>query len=223
MEQTTAEESTTQKKVSNQAFYGDIVELTDAELSLDNISTGEITENTEARKINIEYPVINSDSEDYKEVNALIKKCVEDANGYYCNLVLSEMQVSCTYEVIYYTDKYISIVFDAMFSSIEFAHPTSYCYGVTIDLENAKVVSLVDMGLELTNIEKRAQDGEYTIESGGFFLMSDDEKLETIGYVLDDVQSDYKGAFYRDAEGIYMVIDGISHAIGDYSIIRFAD
>ncbi len=215
-EETTSDESPTDNSTTDQPTL-------DENAFLDMIQSATISETEGILTLEIEYPTIVGDSDTYKAVNELIEQCARNATDIDYDDDLESVDISCEYEVVYFTDQYISVKFDILFSPMVAAHPTSICYGVTIDIEQAKVLTLADMGLTVEQLKKRAQDGLYKVIYGGLEIASEEEKLKYIGYVLDDTQSNYEGVFYRDADKIYMIVDGIGHGAGDYSILEFAD
>ena len=223
-EEPTTDGLTTDKVYLNPAIHGSISELTGTELFRDVITTATTTETEGILTLKLEYPVIAGDTDGYKSVNELIERCARSATDiYYDKENLESIEISCKYDVIYFTDKYISIKFNILYAPIAVAHPTSICYGVTIDIEQAKVINLTDMGVTIEQIEKRAQDGLYDVIYGGLMLQSAEENMEYIDDVLDAKTSDYEGIFYRDADKIYMIVDGIGHGGGDFSILEFED
>lgn len=167
-------------EVTTEVTNNKIIKLYNEQLSLETISKGKIVETTQNKNICIEYPAIDGNSEKFDSVNALIKKCAEDANSFYYDESLADINITCTYEITYYTGKHITILFDTLFSARDIAHPTSYSYGVTIDIENARVLDFEDMGLTLADVEARIEDNDYSIEYGGMKIMSDVEASDTV-------------------------------------------
>lgn len=223
-EKPTTEDSATDKVSLDAAIHGSITDLTGAALSEDIITTAATTETEGILTLKLEYPVIAGDTDKYKSVNELIERCARSATDiYYDEENLESIEISCKYDIIYFTDKYISIKFNILYAPMVVAHPTSICYGVTIDIEQAKVITLADMGVTIEQMEKRAQDGLYDVIYGGLMLQSAEENMEYIDDVLDAKTSDYEGIFYRDADKIYMIVDGIGHGGGDFSILEFED
>lgn len=224
LEEPTSDGLATDKVYLDTTIHGSISELIDTEFSRDIITTATTIETEGILTLKLEYPVITGDTDRYKSVNELIERCARSAtNIYYDEENLESIEIACKYDIIYFTDKYISIKFNILYAPMIVAHPTSICYGVTIDIEQAKVITLADMGVTIEQMEKRAQDGLYDVIYGGLMLQSAEENMEYIDDVLDAKTSDYEGIFYRDADKIYMIVDGIGHGGGDFSILEFED
>ncbi len=186
-EEATQDKSTTKETTTDQP-------TSDRNASLDIIQPATISETEGILTLEIEYPTIVGDSDTYKAVNELIEQCARSATAIDYDEDLESVDISCEYEVVYFTDQYVSVKFDILFSPMVAAHPTSICYGVTIDIELAKVLTLADMGLTVEQVKKRAQDGLYKVIYGGLEIASEEEKLKYIG-----------------------------HGAGDYAILEFVD
>lgn len=176
------------------------------------------------KKINIKirYPILEDES---KKVNEIIKK-----RFLISPQILEEFDNAdwdMDYEIISYTDKYLSVSVKGIF--IHNSSPTNIYYTVNIDLANQKIISLMDIASDTKSIVKSIYEYE----------PKDEVQTEALKYIKENYSYDdlYKLisnadimqenplecgdiAFSAFSENNIYISVPVIHVLGDYMIFN---
>jgi len=90
----------------------------------------------------IKYPVLNSNEIDLRYVNELIK---EKAISVFNTDEEYEQYIDIDYEIAFYNNEFISIIFKGLANTNLSAHPTNIFYTLNIDIEKGSIIKLTDI------------------------------------------------------------------------------
>jgi hypothetical protein len=180
------------------------------------------------RHVRIEYPqIVHAESHDFEAINRVNALILDGAKNDYENvyqtLGLSNVR---EYRITRSDAYYLSIVFTGMPYVKETAHPTSECFAVTIDLKKQEICNLASFAPDYDKISDMITEGRYEVENGEFLTF---DAYQISAHM--EREWGYKGVepsahmddYFLDGERGLAIINRLSHASGDYSIIKFAD
>ena len=169
----------------------------------------------------LEYPVFNSESDQYDKVNTLlvdeIKKLTE--LPYVAKEFEGRFYYTGRYEIFEQSSDVISLCYVISIFHEHAASPFVCCYGLTVDIETAEMIALSayveDINKSLTEIEK----GNYTVSYGAFSVQSSDEvKIEVEKAFSECELSKSYNSFYIDDGNVCFIVNDVVGS--DYSVIR---
>ena len=169
----------------------------------------------------LEYPVLNSESDQYDKVNTLlideIKKLTE--LPYIAKEFEGRFYYTGRYKIFEQSSDVISLCYVMSVFYEHAANPTDYCYGLTVDIETAELIALSayveDINTSLTEIEK----GNYTVSYGVFSYHSHDEVKDEVEKVVSECElnKSYNNFYIDDGNVCFIVNDVVG---SEYSVIR---
>ena len=187
----------------------------------------------ERYNIFIRYPELQSDflNLNSRKINEMIKiEALKKANEYEQDVEdeydLGHIELEINYEIKYFSESYISIIFQGLFSARRAAHPTSLFYTLNIDLKNTKRIRLEDM----TNIDKsfvkhfrkvikNIQKTKSYPAAYEYFADIPNEELLKYLKSSDDLENHCETFSYFTDKKICVVYT-VPHPIGDYTIVK---
>lgn len=188
----------------------------------DKIFTDTSHENS---KVVVNYPQIKNDKQE--KINKLIKEFAENiaTETYGEDYINLSLDVS-NYNIVYYKNNLLSIVFEAFGYVSTAAHPNSFFSSINIDLKTASIISFSDLYsindevIEIINNNFHEQFLPKKIEEWG--IDEDDELYETykndLGFTRpNNLQNTIwdKKRFYFSENSIF-ISAGLPYAIGDH-------
>lgn len=179
----------------------------------------------ENSKVVIRYPQIDDDS--LEDINKLIKKFAENiaSEMYGEDYINLSLDVS-TYEITYYKNNLLSIVFEANGYVSTAASPNSFLRAINIDLETASIISLSDIYsidddfAEVVDINFHEQFLPKKLKEWGINKDHElyDKYKKDLAFVgpcnLQGTLLDKKRFYF--SENTLVICAGVEHAIGDY-------
>ena len=194
-------------------------ETTTEEMTTEKIpdeTAGAIDNDTSTFGVDMEYPTINDDV-----IDKLIVDCINEFDIMNRDLMdtVASYYVSGNYEIIWHTEDIFSVKIVASTYVHGYAHPSDYCYGLTINLNDANVVMLDEIIPSVEYIIDAVNNGNFKAEYGSLAYMTEVEIIEEIKQVFNNDDFDtYKYNFYIDDKYVYVIIDDI--IASDYGIIK---
>ena len=169
----------------------------------------------------LEYPVLNSETNQYDKVNSLlideIKKLTE--LPYVAKEFEGRFYYTGRYEIFEQSSDVISLCYVISIFHEHAASPFDCCYGLTVDIETAELVALSayveDINTSLMEIEK----GNYTVSYGVFSVQSSDEVKNEVEKAFSECElSKSYNNFYIDDGNVCFIVNDVVGS--DYSVIR---
>lgn len=180
-------------------------------------------------------PRLESDKEDFTEVNNLI---FQQVCGYFSEFDINDLKItddlssdsknenseqtslSGEYQIKYNDDKKLSFVLFGVLNDKSAAHPTHYSFGVNIDLQNSQVI-------DVKSIYDFSDDFSKMLYSNRENLLVDSKQKDAVISYLDiqkirECLNNGTKQFYFTENKIGIIQDGLPYALGDYCIIEIA-
>jgi hypothetical protein len=186
----------------------------------------------ELRDVRIKYPrIFHAESLDVAAVDRINSLILNAAKNDYENrwgtIGLGNAQEYCAVRM---DANYLSILFTGMPYVRETLHPTSECFSVTIDLQKQEICSLASFVSDYDKISDRIiSDGFLNVQNGEFMSFDRQQILTFMktgqyghGYMTVEPSVHIDDYFLSGERGLG-IINRLSHASGDYSIIRIPD
>ena len=194
-------------------------ETTTEEKTIEKIpeeTAGAVDNDTSTFSVDMKYPTINDDVIDKLIVDSINEFDIMNRDYYLSD---ASAYVSGNYEILLHTDNMYSVKIDASTYVHGYAHPSNYCYGLTINLDEAKIVMLDEIIPSVEYIIEAISNGNYEVEYGSLSFMTKEEIIQEIKEVFNSDDFDtYKYNFYMDDKYVYVIIDDI--IASDYGIIK---
>ena len=194
-------------------------ETTIAEIQIETQkeTAGAVDNDTSTFGVDMDYPTINDEV-----VDKLIVDCINEFEIMNRDFLDTDASyyVSGNHEIIWHTDDIFSVKIVASTYVHGYAHPSDYCYGLNINLNEAKVVMLDEIIPSVEYIIDAVNNGNYEVEYGSLAYMTEEEIIQEIEQVFNNEDFDtYKYNFYLDENYVYVIIDDI--IASDYGILKF--
>ncbi len=169
----------------------------------------------------LEYPQLAGEGREYDRVNELIKQTAVEFNtpDWEIKDKTRERGFTGKYKIIWQTEEIVSIEFTSIYTAKGAANPSYDCCGMTIDLAAGMVVALDNYIESIEIVLKQIEAGNYTVEYGAFYLMSNGEIMNEIAEEFSNLDLNvYKDNFCVDEDELYLIVDNIIGS--DYAIIK---
>lgn len=197
------------------------------------ISEQPVCDSGETDEASLLIPRLESDKEDFTEVNNLIfqqvcayfsqfdisgLKMTDDFPSNSESENIGQTSLNGEYEIKYNDDKKLSFVVLGILNNKTAAHPAHYSFGVNIDLQNSQVINIKSM----YNFN---DDFCEILYSDRERLLVDSEQKDAVVLYLDiqkirECLDNGKDQFYFTENGIGIIQDGLPYALGDYSVFE---
>ena len=180
-------------------------------------TAGAVDNDTSTFGVDMDYPTINN-----AVIDKLIVDCINEFEIMNRDFLDTDASyyVSGNHEIIWHTDDIFSVKIVASNYVHGYAHPSDYCYGLNINLNEAKVVMLDEIIPSVEYIIDAVNNGNYEVEYGSLAYMTEEEIIQEIEQVFNNEDFDtYKYNFYLDENYVYVIIDDI--IASDYGILKF--
>lgn len=174
----------------------------------------------ESRFVEIFYPqLIMSENRLIGTINSAIKDGA--LNQYESHWVLSGLTLKQDYSITLLTGKEISVVFKATPYVLGAAHPVDICHAITVDLLSGSVQNLSNIIATYDDIQECIYNGLYDVQGSLSIYTSEGLWLQIERmYACVDLEEHYND-FYLESDGsLCIIISGLGHGAGDYSIIH---
>ena len=170
---------------------------------------------------NLEYPVLNNESNYYSEVNnILINEILELTTHNDVNLE-GHYYYTGTYEITEQTEKIVSLCYVVSMFYEHAAHPTEYCYGLTIDIQTGEMVTLSAYACDVDSIFGEIENGNYSVAYGAFSLMSEEEVADEIRKNFSECNPNSSfNNYYIDGGKVCLIVNGVIGS--DYSVVTLS-
>ena len=179
----------------------------------------------ENSKVEIKYPQIDDDN--LEDINKLIKEFAEGiaSERYGEDYINLNIKVS-TYEIAYYKNNLLSIVFEANGYVSTAAYPNNFLRSINIDLKNASIISLSDIYFIDDNfaevVDNNFQEQFLPKKLKEWGINKDhalyDKYKEDLAFVkpcnLQGTLLDENRFYFSESE--LVICTGVEHAIGDH-------
>ena len=210
--------------IVNDLTSSEIDETTPEETTTEEITTekipdetaGAVDNDTSTFGVDMEYPKINDDV-----IDKLIVDCINEFDIMNRDLIDTDASyyVSGKYEIVWHTDNIFSVKIDASNYYHGYPHPSDFGYGLTINLNETKVVMLNEIIPSVEYIIEAVRNENYEVEYGSLSFMTKEEIIQEIKEVFNSDDFDtYKYNFYVDDKYLYVIIDDIIASY--YGIIK---
>ena len=167
--------------------------------------------------IQISYPKIDQD--EYETLNDKLYTMAAsewmEADG----VTKENLNVVIAYEITSLDENILSVKFTGYRMIQDGAYPVELCFASTFDLHNQKLLELFDFIPRETALQF-AQDDNLVVEYGGLKAFSSEERSLFLESILSGKDSYAMRQVYIENEKLYFIVGSLSHALGDYSIIR---
>lgn len=166
------------------------------------------------------FPQIQTRSFDPSRVNEAIRS---NLYGPYPFLADREISVDMDFEVAYSDRNLISICYKGVYAADRGTYTGSFCFGVTVDLEQGSLLDLKKLYTEeeLSNIRQMISDEEYEVIYGA---LGNGPGLLTVEEFLEARQDFWSEGnvfgFFIEADGVNFIIEGLPGYMGDYGVIK---
>lgn len=129
------------------------------------------------------------------------------------------MNVVITYEITSLDGNILSVRFMGHRMITDGAYPVGLCFSSTFDLHEQKLLELFDF-IPWETALQFVQDDDLVVEYGGLKAFSSEERALFLESILSGKDSYAMRQIYIENEKLYFIVDSLSHALDDYSIIR---
>jgi len=116
-------------------------------------------------------------------------------------------------------DEVLSILFTGNANLPDAAHPTSYGYALTIDMEKARVCTLADFFEAREVAEDKIAAGDYEQRGGVEGALDAVDLDELVRAFFDGGWKDNTQGFFIAGDGAVCLVFGVPHALGDYIVV----
>lgn len=168
--------------------------------------------------IQISYPKI--DQNEYETLNDKLYTMATSGWMEADGVIKEDLNVAIAYEITSLDENILSVKFNGYRMIWDGAYPVELCFASTFDLHDQKPLELFDF-ISCETALQFAQDDNLLVEYGGLKAFSSKERSLFLESILSEKDSYAMRQVYIENEKLYFIVGSLSHALGDYSIIRF--